>query len=58
MIDREQIEREVAALIRGHAAIGYSFKDGEIDGRSLFIAAEGAAHVVVHHLLATEREPK
>ena len=47
-----KLEQEIAALIREHAAIGYSFKDNnEIDGESLFITTEGAAHVVVHHIL-------
>jgi hypothetical protein len=52
VIDRKQLENEVLELIRKHAGIGYSFdKDGVIDGNTLFIAAEGAAHVVVHHIL-------
>jgi hypothetical protein len=56
MIDRDKLEQDVAALIREHAAIGYSFKNGQIDAESLFISAEGAAHVVVHHVLRAASE--
>jgi hypothetical protein len=56
--EREALEREVAELIREHAAIGYSFKDNhEIDGDTLRIYAMGAAHVVVHRLCAAKVKP-
>lgn len=51
MWESEELRREVASLIREHAAIGYEFDGtGNINGDTLFLSAEGAAHVVINHL--------
>jgi hypothetical protein len=52
--DREKLEREVAALICEHVTIGYSFAKnggGLVDPETIFVMAEGAAHVIVHRLI-------
>lgn len=47
-----ELENMVADLIREHCGIGYSFKDGHIDGDTLHLAPQGAAHMIVHALAA------
>lgn len=44
-------EDEIAELIKEHVGVGYRFSpDGAIDPSTIFVCAQGAAHVVLHRL--------
>jgi hypothetical protein len=51
-LEREALERKVAALIVEHAGVGYTLRPGGlIDPSTIFLTANGAAHVVVHAIV-------
>jgi hypothetical protein len=53
--EREELERIVVKIIEDEVGIGYEPNfDGSTDPRSLRLFGHGAAHVIVHELIARD----